>query len=867
MSESEARFIINGKKIPWSDTGKNLYRDWRALERSENRDPDQSSISSFDRYVNDRISTGTLHKSPARAKKAKKNELEKATEKALASGSVLADEIEESVKEEEEKEKGDDLMAFAKTISDETVERSKPSTTAMARKCNPRPTRSLVRPNSSPKMKPSFGLSASGVQTRQSAQESAGEGLDKDPLLLSGEEEEESFEEDLLTSGHVMADNMLGVAIENLMEYSRSPVHDLHKMTTKSGQQLLKDQIRKCCLKTAQEDLRSVYDKGDAEDDFDPEKINKKGCDHFVTPVHSEKASIHGVSSIYSLLGHAEKDDAISSMIAKEALSQFIDIRDMAHALSCVDKSHMVHHFLPSEISPDYYMGKVMDVPVKRLSASQLRAIERNYRFIQATPWGSWGQLSLRKKPSTLSEDASGLSMAAMKWLADTKKKGGAKYDDAENKVFLGYHAMIAYLASVISYLPQNFREGEKSAKLRGTTAKDVDLTRQAVSRSAFEAVSFIRQALETGKFPEEILDYEMPGETESKTKRGRKTKKFVRRHGPKMVQAALRLFGKGELPVLKSVVKECSVFYGRQLADIRRRQAATGVKDRSKVSRADRLMAALGVISDVADKEAASAARRIGRMSITIPKKLAKKLYGIEELAKGDPLIINSSRFDVHDMTIKALAMTACHMASSGYGTYQPFTDANVRSNILMYIVTGAQKQAAEESGGKAPPLDFGKIVGYTPLVTQASEAKITTGLRMDTKTKPVVTKLSSMEHDAFVEAMLALRDHVSRHEKLTGRKRTGSSLPWSFIVVIPNEKKLIDARDRRRVYDNIHRYIFESKGSDGNTLKTIRGNHDPHSSLKVSGPIRLDDATGDKLKRWIQRKNVHVHLRKSIG
>jgi hypothetical protein len=779
-------------------------------------------MSAFDKYVTERMAAGTVYKSvsdekkkaksltqdasmeetasdhgsseemsfspsPSGAETKVKSELQQANEEALSSGgSVLADEIEESMKEQE----GEDLMSFAKSISEEapspasaTLSKAKVSGGS---RCSRVPKRRIARPlrNARPSVRKPV------VKKTTTAGEEAGE----------EEEEEDSFEERMLSSGHVMVDRQLNQAMDNLMVYAKMPVHTLHKMTSKGGQQLVKDNLS--------EHLTRAAACVDEDGDFDFSRVNKKGCKHFRTPEHADKASVDGLTSVYSLLSHAEKDDGISSMISNEATARFIEIRDMAHALSCENKSEVMHHFPTSEISADFDLKGVKDVPVKRLSSAQLRAIERNYAFAAATAFATWGQTSLRKQPEMLSEEARKLAQEAHRWLASPKKKGGAKYDDADNGIYVGYQTMIAFLSTVISELPQNF--------------KDTDITKSAVANAASEATMYIRGAVENKLFPTEYLNYDPPGETESKGKRGRKAKKLGRRGGSKLV----RFLADRELPILRRVVKEASVFYNRAVAAERRKQAAEGKV--SKVFPDRRMELLLYVLRTTVRKEAKNAVTRIGRMNRAT---------------------IKSSLYDVYEMTIRAMALTAIHIATEGYGKYQPRNNPEVTTNLLIFIGGDVIPRAQEE-------IDDGDDGGDT------SEAG--SQIRINTTAVPRETELSAREHDAFVEAMLTLKNYVHQNEERIGVKRTGRSSPLHFLVVVPNESKLVQPRDRRRVYDNIHRYIFENHKEGIRSIHT--GDH-PHTALKVSGPIRLSGESGAKLGRWIERKNVHVHLRKSVG
>lgn len=870
MSESQARHIVNQKGMAWQNEGKSLFKDWRALERSEGRNPDEQSISSFDKYLCGRISSGTIYKD---LKKKNKPSMKKQEDVSINQTSTFESMIGQSQLESPKELKGEDSND-TKVFRDQLrkIDESYESESLM-----------------------SFAKSISKENKTK-----------KVPSLNRKYTKDKSFKEDDFThedndkniSENIMMDSILSESIQNMMDASIKPVSNLHMIISKSGQQKLKDMIN--------EHLNNFRSKGNdseentSEDEFSESDIkNKNGKEDkkgsFLPIKNKKDPNLKSLSSFYMILCHAEKDDSISSKVSKEASLSFNEILDMSKAISCIDKEDMnsdgsrSHFFNMNQLSdPDNFKSiSSKGRNISKFDSYDIDALELNYKFAQSTAFGSWGQSSLRKEPESLNQEANKLASSVLKWLASNKKDGGAKYDDASNGIYLGYQSTVAFLTGIISLLPENFKE--------------TNTNRRGLSNVAFNAIQSIRRSFESKLFPTELLDYEKPGETESKSKRGRKAKKLGRRG----LSKAFGIISKRELSIIKSLVKECSVAYGRLLAKERQTMASQGSPS-GKIDKEKRMEISLEVLTSFADKEARKAAKKIGRMAFS------------------KATTIRSSRFDVYDMTIKAIALTVSHMATQGYGSYQPRNNNPVRINILNYVVEMAQRRVASNSDMTFVSFDANVLVGSKLEKTLPSDknepasSKSEKTLPSDKKepsssksekslpsnknesllskdketlisdknnssssssykskkpfvfdrndAEPSYLVLSNKEHDALVEACYSLKNYISQKELQSGKKRSRNSPPLSFFLVIPNEKKLKNENDRNLVYKNINRYIFEIHDQDNQIVKSIFEGKDPHPNLKVSGPIRLLGKAGEKLDSWIDRKNVHVHVRMSI-
>jgi hypothetical protein len=399
--------------------------------------------------------------------------------------------------------------------------------------------------------------------------------------------------------------------------------------------------------------------------------------------------------------------------------------------------------------------------------------------------------------------------------------------------IYVGYQAVVGYLVGLLRHLHKNL-------------PKELP-TREDIANVSSDALEQVRKMIDSGTFIDTMFEFESRGMVSGKKKRGRKIKKLAR----KGVAKATKLMVSSTAKVLKTVIFNASEEYKKALNEEEQRTRVRVLPTKEK--QAVVLDRVLGSDDDTPGYVHAAAMK--GAKSIGL------HAFGKTKLADAD-------LFLSYDRTILAIAATLGKLLTLA-SHYVPIADAHVKNNIIKFLVA-AQRDVAGESGHS---------------VREAS-------LSLMPVSSPV---LSDDEHDALVESMMSIRDFISDDENARGSRRTGSSPEWDFVVIIPHSDQL-DETNKEKTYDNIHRYVFESKKKKWTSLpdsagSRTRAEHDGASNVFVEyssptrigskGQVRKDvrrhcmrvsetfvpEGSEGKLARWKQRKNVNVRVRRSLG
>jgi hypothetical protein len=355
------------------------------------------------------------------------------------------------------------------------------------------------------------------------------------------------------------------------------------------------------------------------------------------------------------------------------------------------------------------------------------------------------------------------------------------------------------------------------------------------VSSDALEAV---RKMVESGTFNTDFFNFESRGMVSGRKKRGRKLKKLARKGIAKLTKAV----ADSTFKVMRTLVFNASETYKKALNAEEQKQRVRILSPPQKQEVV--LEKVLGPDDD--DPGYIHAASMKGARNIGL-------------LAFGRTKLADSDLFLSYDRTILAIAATLGKMVTTRSGAYTPITDGYVRNNLVKFLVS-AQRDVAGESGHDVRD----ETSSLVPVAVSSSIS---------------LAKLDDEEHDALVESMIALRDYISDQEITSGR-RTPDSSPWNFVVLIPSKSAIGTEDAREDTYDQIHQYVLEEgRRGQWQTLPDPYGErtsakHDTKTSrfvLGVNQSTRVSEAfvpsgSEGKLKRWKDRKNVCVQVRRSL-
>ena len=746
MSESVARVIINQKSLPWSSTGKSLWHEWRAIQREEGKDPDDVPVASFEKFV---------------------------CERALKRVSD----------EEEEEEEIVDTTSMTYTDAGASFESMIGDDLAKAN----------AEVLSSPAMSLEDELNMTSSQELLKKAEEEEDDLMSFARNISRKKKVRKIEDDddkNIVSGQVMSESLIGNVLQDVMEYSKKPIHALHKLTSKSGQQMLKDQISSCCLKQAKMDA---------------------SCPHFKDERIEGRTPLDAASNILSLLTHAERDDSISSNIAKESTQTFEEIRDMAYHMSTIPSSERTFSFPSSAVAASYEVKKLDKTPVHKINSIQLTAIEKNYLFSQSTAFGTWGVQIIQKRstPRDLISTAQKLSKDMVQYLNDPKN--GQKYDYPGT--YVGYQATVGYLIGLLRHLHKNLPPGSP--------------TRKNIANVSSEALDHVRQMIKDGSFHSDFFKFEARGMVSGKKKKGRKIKKLARKGATKGIGVLVDSTSK----VLKTVVFNASEEYKKALNEEEQSSGARILPAEKKQQVV--LENVLGPDDDTPGYVHAEAMK--GAKSIGL------RAFGKSKLADAD-------LFLSYDRTILAIAATLGKLVTDR-SIYFPISEDPVKNNILRFLVA-AQRDVSGESGYTVQEITSNVLTDEEHDALVESMISIRDFISNDENARGSRRTGSSPEWEFVV--VIPHKDHLKEDVK----ERTYENI-HQYVFESKKKKKgewtsLPDTMGTRLSgnYDNASKLSFS----------TAR-----RHSLLVSDTFIPEGAKG-KLNRWKERKNINIRVRRCV-
>jgi hypothetical protein len=753
MNETKARYIIDNKFIKWDNEGESLYLTWKKKIERNGKSEEDENISSFENYVDSQISR--VNESDDNYDDNDDDDfddsgdhIEDGDEDIIESSSLLTN------KHKKTTERDDDYDDYDDDETEEYIDSAD----------------EYIGDNDSDIFNDDDDDDDDDVlyQAQKKAL-SSGKSLEDEIIIENGDflkltrklASSPSFERSssknytttttkrVPTVGFIMADSLIEEAFKSFYDVCVYPVKHLHLLRSKEGQQSLKDIMHDCCLKKATRDAEDCIRENQHGDmEFNSKMASRKGCSHFSNQEFSETPAKDHVSRILSILSHAENDDGIYSQIAQRAEEEFKEVCNVANMVSECSKDNEKNEYVRDIANPDLVKSSATKT-VSTITKCEIDAIEKNYFFAQSVAFATWGNIALKKTPEDTSNQARNLVQKLMKWLTQGK---GKSFDAQEDGVYMGYQSAVGYLISIISYLPDNF----------GTR----DTRRNSVAKRSSLALSWIRKAIQDGRVPSEITEYEPFGVTESKKGRGRKLKKKLR----KSVSTTSRILSKSELSILQTHIKECYVEYRRILAKMRE-EGATSVLDQDQ-----KFSAASDVLKTRNDTRGKDAAKR---MELGVFKS-----------------VIKSSKVDAYDMTIRVLALTASHIAAYSSSGYAPGRISGVEGTLSDYLSLVESRVSSvsgiSPSGRKIPSTINNNNNNKKLLSSSSSSSSSCKSVRLNTHQK------------STFETMLKVLDkHLS-----TNKNNVKGKL---FTFIIPDEKKFSSESKRKRTNDYIHHFIVE--------------------------------------------------------
>ena len=831
MSESAARVIINQKSLPWGSTGKSLWHEWRAIQREEGNDPADVPAASFEKFVCERV-LSEKHMSEEEEEEDSEdmvpasmtytdagssfesmigNDLDKANADALSYPSMSLEEelrmtsdcsedllkqVEDGVEEEEEEEEKEEIIHSSGLIGN------------------------------------SSRMIGTRTITKNKYEEEADEGEDlmrfarkisESPQnrkkKVRGESEEDL--DQLLISGQVMSESLIGKVLQDVLDFSKKPVHALHKMVSKSGQQLLKDQISSCCLKKS--------------------KMNDS-CPHFKKSSmgDEDRTTLDAASNILSLLMHAERDDSISSNISKESTRAFEDIRNMAYHISTIPSSERTFAFPSAVVAASYEVKQMDKTPVHKINSLQLTAIEKNYLFSQSTAFGTWGVhiIQNRETPQDLLNSATTLSKNVALFLEDPKK--GKTYD--YEGIYVGYQAVIGYLIGLLRHLHKNL-------------PKELP-TRKDVANVSSDALEQFRKTIEQGTFIDTMFNFEARGMVSGKKKRGRKIKKLAR----KGMAKATKLMVKSTLNVLKTVIFNASEEYKKALNEEEQKTRVRVLPAKEKqVVVLDKVLGSDDDTPGYVHAAAMKGAKRIGLHA-----------FGKTKLADED-------LFLSYDRTILAITATLGKMVTSYGGKYVPINDSYVKNNIIKFLVD-AQRDVAGESKHAVRDVNL-SLIPIRSSISSSPSTSILSDEEHDALVESMISIRDFISNDEKAhgyrrtgsspewEFVVIIPHSDKLNEK--NKEKTYDNI-HQYIFESKNKKwtSLPDSSGSRTRAEHdgaSNVFVDYSSPTRIGSMRQVRKNVS-RQCMRVSETFVPEGAEG-KLARWKQRKNVNVRVRRSLG
>lgn len=868
MSESEARSVTSSAGLPWKAKGKPLWEEWK---KSQGKSPETSTISHFARYVqrnreakpledlseseDDEFSLEEEIRQSIAAESRRTNPQQKSLPSPTASGKGST-QAKDSVAtgllnlartltgtEEEEHEEADEESR--KLLSKAISARHKPSRTLLPKQSSLRKT---ALEEEKAKEETSDFISMMPSSKRSSAS-SGGSGKSEkatffDEMADSSSDDDEGGEGSYgqFDSAQDTTATLASIAMEAIQSNSHHPAKMLQYLSTRSGQNRVLDHLESCCMSKIHADYKRFSKTGPF--DHASQKMMSKGCEHF-SGIRSED-QYKSLSELHSQLKHAASDDVVSSVFAECAEEAFDDIADMA-----IDA---YHHNADAENSPYHPISKNVEteMDISKISDDDLDAITRNYHSIaqpfayglkNANAFAFWGYNAIQEaNKENVYEKAKKIVQDVVDYLRDEDK--GV---DDEHGIFLGYQCAVANLI----YLLADISEAQKTDMEKYEMSKRAEVLLQAISTAAYKDPTeegHLGGALENFAT---VTQLGRTGGREKRTRRRRRGKlreafRSARRGASRGAQRvkrtvskrALKIVTSGESSYLIDTIQKCAEEFATRKMNKLSKMSEMELSSQTKNEIAKELMQ--DFLANRVERDAedlVSALPAIGKgvapsmvtkytlqvISITAAYFFTKRTYGYAGRTS-DPFKENI--LDVSGV----LPSTMSSLTKKIYG-YRP---GKALARALKQEAKGTGKAA--KKGGKWARKKFKERVEVTtPTVTIKGPGKSRLSVGAHTPHPDLSAedkKLEEHERAFLRRAILEAIDYsqvMNAQGISTGRALVDPSAEpqYSFVIVIPEQRKFRNEGLRKVTTDHPYRWVFEkpSVSSDSDTtINTAR-------------------------------------------
>jgi hypothetical protein len=671
---------------------------------------------------------------------------------------------------------------------------------------------------------------------------------------VSSEEEEEDFfdddeEEEVGESDGSQSTTsaLASLAIEAVLSNGQHPAKMLQYLSTRDGQDIVLDKLEAGSMKKIHADHKRCSKDGA----FDASSSSEAslGCDYF-SGIRSEE-QYKGLMELHSQLKHAVSDDAVSSIMAQcaeEAFNYITDVAINAYEKNASDKE-----------SPYGAISEhaATERDISKISDDDLKAITRNYQEVAAiasfgakrsSAFAVWGNKALSSAKSETISEARSIVNNVINWLNDNKH--GAKHED---DIYLGYQCAVSSLIALISHMPRNYNTDRDIARASMLAKKMlISITLSANS-----------EADSNGYLDSELLNYNIVSRRGGGRGKRAKLKRFTRR----VFKRVARFVTTNQEGFLKDMIGGCSNNYAERLANKRAEQYGTAIADDTKNDIAREMM------DDYLTSRARSEA-----------KTLHKAIRGLS---------LGVSQFDVFNMTMRVMAITASYFLtmkkktyggqSSSYakknltdaGGFLPEAVALISNDVREYSVTRGVGKFAKRTGkqGKKAAKKLDKERKKRIDITRP-----TVVLKSHIPSRDLSSEdkmLESHERDFLRRAILSAIDYSEAayaQELKSGKPWAGKQGPkstldkqYDFVVVIPEQRKFRNDSTKKVTTDHPYRWVFETpdpmdafkRGDDVDTLQRP-ATHEVWVSLPPTDERDLSMDSGSRFRfRYYPRNN----------